>query len=223
MSRNTSLDINAAAAIGALVGEIEAYLWRLKGPGIADVRAGISRWKNGPMQSVTSRKIAVCDLLDSALHQVRTGGRARLANAIQGAMPYLHWTVYDLYPRALIGAEFADGHGFASLIGEGSLIEAEDFDLGLFLIGPSILYRDHHHAAPELYAPLTGPHGWRFDPRDPFTSKEAHEPVWNEPWQPHATMTGGVAFLCIYCWTRDVNEPAKVITSQGSADVETLP
>ncbi len=36
--------------------------------------------------------------------------------------------------------------------------------MGLFVIAPHVLYRDHAHAAPELYLPLTGPHGWRFAP-----------------------------------------------------------
>ncbi len=210
-----------AAAIRALVEEVQSYLSQLKGPGIDEVCAGIARWKNGPIKTVASQEIEVCGLLEQVLQLVRAGGFPGLANAIQSARPYLHWKVYDLYPRELIGAEFADGHSFASLIGESSLIEAQDFALGLFLIGPNILYRDHHHAAPELYAPLTGPHGWRFDPRDPFASKEAHEPVWNEPWQSHATMTGPTPFLCIYCWTRDVNKPAKVIISQDMAGGET--
>ncbi len=43
--------------------------------------------------------------------------------------------------------------------------------------------------------------------------KPAHEPVWNEPWKPHATMVGDQPFLCIFCWTREVNEPARVIPS----------
>jgi hypothetical protein len=96
-------------------------------------------------------------------------------------------------------------------VGEGAFRDADDFDLGLFVIGPDILYRDHHHAAPELYAPLTGPHGWRFLPDKTFHTKPADEPVWNEPWAPHATLTGPTPFLCIFGWTRDVNIPAKVI------------
>lgn len=178
-----------ATAIRALVEEVQSYLSQLKSPSIDEVRAGITRWNEGPIQTVASREIAVCGMLNPALQLVRAGGFPSLANAIQSARPHLHWMVYDPYPRALIG--------------------------------PNILYRDHHHAAPELYAPLTGPHGWRFDPRDPFMNKEAHEPVWNEPWQPHATMTGFAPFLCIYCWTGDVNTPAKVIISQEMADGET--
>jgi hypothetical protein len=70
---------------------------------------------------------------------------------------------YDRYPRAEIGARFLQGMPLPRSWGRAPFA-ARDFDLGLFLIAPHVLYRDHHHAAPELYAPLTGPHGWRFGP-----------------------------------------------------------
>jgi len=129
------------------------------------------------------------------------------------ARPFLHWVSYDAYPREDIGAGFADNHAFASIIGEGCPFEAVDFDLGLFIIAPRLFYRDHHHAAPELYAPLTGPHGWRFKPGDPLVWKDADVPVWNNPWEPHATMTGDTPFLAIFCWTKDTSQPAKIIPS----------
>ena len=123
-------------------------------------------------------------------------------------------------PAMKSARRFADNHAFASIIGEGCALEAMDFDLGLFLIAPNLFYRDHHHAAPELYAPLTGPHGWRFKPGDPLVWKEAHEPIWNRAWQPHATMTGDTPFLAIFCWTNDVALPAKVIPSSDWPNLE---
>lgn len=80
-------------------------------------------------------------------------------------------------------------------------LAAEDFDMGIFLVAPDTLYRDHQHAAPELYAPLTGPHGWRFGPGRPLQIKHAHEPVWNPPQQPHLTKTGKIPFLSLFVWT----------------------
>ena len=44
-----------------------------------------------------------------------------------------------------IGESFADGHAFASIAGRDALFAAEDFELGLFLIAPHVLYRDHCH------------------------------------------------------------------------------
>ena len=202
----------------ALVNEIESYLAELKGPGVAEVLAGIGRWKTGSVRPVKGRDLPVCDHLDAALHGM---DRPSLARAINEARPLLHWVSYDAYPRDAIGARFAGNHAFASIIGEGCAIDAVDFDLGLFLIAPKIFYRDRHHAAPELYVPLTGPHGWRFKAGDPLLWKEAHEPVWNEPWQPHATMTGSLPFLALFCWTKDTSLPAKVIPSPDWPKLET--
>ncbi len=200
--------MNAEAAITQLLREIETYLAAFDHAGVRAVRDGLARWGNGPHKTLRPRTLPACGHLPVALAAM---GKHSLAQAIEAALPHLRWITYDAYPRDEIGAAFADGHAFASLVGEGAFRDADDFDLGLFVIGPDILYRDHHHAAPELYAPLTGPHGWRFLPDKTFHTKPADEPVWNEPWAPHATLTGATPFLCIFGWTRDVSSPAKVI------------
>ena len=203
-------------AIRTFVTAVESYVARLRGPGIAPVLDGIRKWKTGPVKPPAAKCLPVCDHLDAAL---RSMDRPSLVKAIAGVQPFLRWVTYDAYPRAEIGGRFADNHAFASVIGEGCALEAVDFDLGIFLIGPNVFYRDHHHAAPELYMPLTGPHGWRFKPGEALLWREAHQPVWNEPWQPHATMTSATPFLALFCWTKDTSLPAKVIPS---ADWPTL-
>ena len=208
---------NAETVIRNLVSEIETYVSHLKGPGIASVLEGMNRWARGPVRPVQRYTLSVCDHLGPAVEAM---GKTSLAKAIDDARPFLSWVSYDAYPRDEIGAHFAGNHAFASIIGEGCSFEAVDFDLGLFLIAPNLFYRDHHHAAPELYAPLTGPHGWRFKPGDPLVWKEAHEPVWNRAWQPHATMTGDTPFLSIFCWTKDVALPAKVLSSSDWPTLE---
>ena len=91
--------------------------------------------------------------LPAALTQLRAS-HPTLAAAIATAAPHLNWITCDLYDPAQIGA-FADNHCYASLLGRDATIPATDFDLGLVLIAPQTLYRDHHHAAPELYATLS--------------------------------------------------------------------
>ena len=201
---------NPDHAVRKVVAEIDIYLSALAGPGIATVRDGIAKWAKGPVRPPLSHKLPVCDHFDAALQAM---GKTTLAKAIDECSSFLNWVSYDAYPREDVGADFADNHAFASIIGEGCPIEALDFDLGLFIIAPCLFYRDHHHAAPELYAPLTGPHGWRFKPGDPLVWKEADDPVWNNPWEPHATMTGDTPFLAIFCWTNDTSQPAKIIPS----------
>lgn len=213
----------AAAALRAMVDEADRYLATLPGPGVAEVRAGVAEWRSGPVtpSGTTAAIPVVAAYLPAALTRL---GRDRpaLALAIAEAAPALNWQSYDRYPPAAIGAAFAAGHAYARIIGDGAAIPAHDFDLGLFLIAPHVFYRDHCHPAPELYAPLTGPHGWRFAPGAPLVVKGAHEPVWNPPDKPHATKVGPVPFLCLYGWTRDVDLPARVIPADDWPALEEL-
>ena len=200
----------AAARRAALLAEADRYLATLPGPGPVEVRQGLA-YAVAATEPVTTGPNAVVEahLGDALGILART--HSALATAIAGAAPHLHWITYDGYPPEAIGHAFATGHAFASLVGEGAPYTAGDFDFGLFLIAPHILYRDHAHPAPELYAPLTGPHGWRFAPGAPLILKAAHEPVWNAPHAPHLTKVGAVPFLAFYGWTRDVHFPAHVI------------
>ena len=191
---------NAETAIRNLVAEIETYLLQLKDPHTATVLEGMKKWARGPVAPDTKPQAPG---LRSSRSGLQATDKTTLAKAIDDARPFLHGYPTMPIPVMKLARGFADNHAFASIIGEGCPIEAVDFDLGLFLIAPNLFYRDHHHAAPELYAPLTGPHGWRFKPGDPLVWKEAHEPVWNRAWEPHATMTGDTPFLAIFCWTKE--------------------
>ena len=213
---------DTTAAIRRLVDEADIYLSTLLGPGVAEVRAGIARARDGAVRPGGGEGNAtVAAHLAPALAALAPTHPA-LAGAIAGAAPHLTWVTYDAYPRAEIGEAFATGHAFASIIGEGGALSARDYDLGLFLIAPHVLYRDHNHAAPELYAPLTGPHGWRFGPGEPLVVKPAHQPVWNDPFRPHCTKVGPVPFLCLFGWTRDVNEVARVLPAPDWPELEAL-
>jgi hypothetical protein len=208
-------------AILAAIWGIDAYLATLPGPGVAEVRAGIAAFGSGAVAAAVSTRPAPEDLLSPALRAL-DATHADLAGAIAAVAPHLDWITYDGYPPDRIGPSFGTGHAYANLIDPGGPIAAPDFCLGLFLIAPHVLYRDHHHAAPELYAPLTGPHGWRFHPGGPLTIKPAHQPVWNDPNRPHATKVGAVPFLAIFGWTRDVMEVAEVIDAPDWPALEAL-
>lgn len=212
----------AAAAIGALVTQIDAYLARLDGEGVAEVREGIARFRdNPPRPRLAPPHPVVTAQLEAALSAMAEDEPV-LAAAIAAAAPFLAWIAYDGYAPEAIGPGFAEGHAYASVIGEASAIAGTDFDLGLFVIAPNVFYRDHCHRAPELYAPLTGPHGWRFAPGAPLQLRPAHQPVWNPPFQPHATKVGAVPFLCLFGWTRDVAEAATVIPADDWAALEAM-
>lgn len=217
----TRRTLTATVAIRALVDAADTYLATLPGPGVAEVRAGLNRWRGGPVAAQTGTSPVLDAWLEASLAQVALT-QPELANAIRAATPFLGWKTYDEYPPEAIGAAFSTGHCYATFIGEGAAIEAQDYDLGVFLIAPHILYRDHNHAAPELYAPLTGPHGWRFGPDRPLTLKPAHSPVWNPAFQHHMTKVGPTPFLALFGWTRDTHFAAKVIPANDWPELEAL-
>ena len=177
-----------------LIFEADRLFATLPGPAVAEVRAGLNQWRGGRVTLAPRRNpVAAAHLADAMVPQFDT----HLAQAIAFAAPYLTWKPCDSYPIADIGAAFANGQVYAALIGEAATMLARDDDLGLFLIAPHLLYHDHHHAAPELYAPLTGPHGWHFGPKTPLIVKSAHAPVWNDPHRPHPTRVGPTPFLAL--------------------------
>ena len=197
------------------------YLLTLDHPGAAEVRAGLPA-DPGPARNVTPRANVVVERWLHPALQALSVTHPVLSVAIGDASGVLDWVTYDAYPRDEIGDSFATGHAFASLMGGDAPYAADDFDLGLFLIAPGTLYRDHRHAAPELYAPLTGPHGWRFGVGRPLMFKPAHAPVWNPPRQPHLTKVGPVPFLALFVWTKDVNEAAQVLPADDWSALEAM-
>lgn len=213
---------DAEPALQTLLHEAHSYFATLSGPGIAEVRTGLAAQPLGrPKAIVTPANAVVAAHLAAALTPLSRTHPA-LASAIRAAMPHLGWITYDLYSPEQIGPTFGSSHAYAALVGADGNFAADDFDLGLFLIAPHTLYRDHRHAAPELYAPLTGPHGWRFAPDRPLQLKPAHHPVWNEPQRPHLTKVGPVPFLALYCWTRDTEAAAEVLPAHDWDRLEAL-
>jgi hypothetical protein len=208
-------------AVAEMIEEADLYLSGLSGPGISESRALLARARSGKVTAVRRRNGVVRDHLAPALDALSAQHPA-LALAIRRAAPHLPWTTYR-YADAAIGPHFPTSHAFCSLVGpKGAAIHAVDFEFGLFLVAPHILYRDHTHAAPELYAPLTGPHGWRFAPGASLVLKPAHVPVWNAPHAAHLIKVGPVPFLCLYAWTADVDRPARVVPAHDWDRLEAL-
>ena len=210
-------------ALARLVGEADRYFARLKGIGVNEVRAGLAKWRDVPCAPVVPKPNDVVDRwMARALNQVRPS-HPSLAEAIEMVNPYLQWMTFDGYSIEEIGADFPANHAYAPLFGDvDAPYTTVDWHMCLFLIAPHVLYRDHRHVAPELYATLTGPHGWRFGPDDPVHVLPADVPVWNESMRPHMTKVGPEPFLCLVAWTKDINEPAWIVPAADWAELETL-
>jgi quercetin dioxygenase-like cupin family protein len=160
----------------------------------------------------------LCGYLAEALAAIKIESAIPLQQALRNAA--LYWESYRGYAADTIGPHFPKAHAYASLMAGADPDWACDFDLGLFLITPGTLYRDHHHPAPELYVPLTGPSKWRFGTSNDWAEKQAGTIVWNPPNQVHATLVGTVPFLCLYAWTEHVHVPAAVDFSADWKELE---
>ncbi len=172
------------------------------------------------LDDLSPQQVPACQHMPAALELAQRQGFAAIADAIARADPYLRWVTYDRYPVDEIGERFASGHAFAGVVGMGEgRIPAEDVSAGVFLIAPRTLYRDHRHPAPELYYPLNGPSGWRFD-KGAWSERGAGEPVWNDPHAVHATRVGEAPLLMFYVWTKDVTLPAVVVPADDWAALE---
>jgi hypothetical protein len=215
--------VSAPDAIVALAGEARRLIAARvdAAHGRDDVLAGLdAALASNAVTPPPPRELAACRHLEPALANARAAGLGGIVNAIEQARPHLHWITSDLYPPEDIGPRFARSHAFAEIIGPGAAIAAADYALGLFIIGPQVLYRDRHHPAPELYLPLTGPTRWRFGAGAPWETRAAGQPVWNPANHVHATIVDAVPFLCLYAWTRDVREPSAVDIAPDWAELD---
>jgi len=162
------------------------------------------------------------ETLDLAISAIPLSLRA-IASAVSDANEQLQWRVdRGIYyaKDADVGAPYLNGNMHCELIGPGgSAFRTEDFTLGLFLLAPRVLYRDHIHIAPELYLTLTEPSGWRFGD-SPWRDFPAGSIIWNQPNEPHATRVYSVPFLSVYSWTRDVHSKCKVVPMPDWRQVE---
>jgi hypothetical protein len=204
-----------------LLKAIDLYLARFDTAhaGIAKCRLGVAGLStNAEAVDALPAGRSTAPYLPEAVALARKAGSGALMDALVQCPA--NWQTYDSYPAADIGPSFPKRHAFVSL---GSTIDpawSRDFDVGFLLIQPHTLYRDHHHAASELYVPLTGASQWRFGADTPWSPVDAHQPIWNDPNAVHATLVGATPLLCLYAWTENVLAPAFVDRARDWATIE---
>ena len=136
-----------------------------------------------------------------------------LCSAIANIEDQLHWTQAENYSDDYMGQPgFMANTAYAEVIGSKGFFRGDDFRLGLMLIGPKLHYRDHRHAASELYWLLTGPIEYSRDGED-FKSVGTAETIWHEPRVVHAMKTGDRPLLAVWAWTSNVDELSEIVQS----------
>jgi hypothetical protein len=156
------------------------------------------------------RTLPACALLPDAVGAALAVD-SDVAAAIAAIEADLHWQQNPAYSdSAMRSSGYMDGYAYAEIIGPKGFFPGSDFLLGFLILGPRRLYREHYHPAPELYWMLTGPSNWKRGAAG-WEKLEAGEMRWHQPFVVHATESSNTPLLCLWAWTNDVAEPAKLV------------
>ena len=162
-------------------------------------------------------------LLNEAIEHMQAPGLLALQRAVREAVDDLVWAEDQMKyyaPDADVGAGYRDGNLHTLLIGPGACGFAHaDFTLGLFLLHPRTLYRDHAHPAPETYLNLSPRSGWRFAEGD-WRDLGPGSLVFNEPMAPHATRSYAQPFFSVFSWLKDIDNPCVVLPRDDWTAIE---
>ncbi len=195
--------------------------------GVTEVLAGLNRHLDNSHTALTENPVLPAEraaLLDQSIASINEPALQPIAEQIRLARNRLTWRVdYGLfYPEeADVGQAYRDGNMHTEFIGpNGCVFRDDDFSLGLFMLAPKTFYRDHDHAAPELYYNLTGPCGWRFD-KGPWQDIAAGSLIWNPEGLAHAMRTYEQPFLSVYSWTSNANSLCRVVPVDDWQGIET--
>jgi hypothetical protein len=117
-----------------------------------------------PGIDLTLAKLAAMDLSSENLLDVpaqQSRHNEVLNTAIDGIVSQ---ELYGIAPGADLGEGYKQCNLHTLLIGPDACgYHHPDFSLGIFMLGPRTLYRDHNHDAPELYLNLSEQSGWRLE------------------------------------------------------------
>jgi hypothetical protein len=109
----------------------------------------------------------------------------------------LHWG--QTYTAADFGEAFVENYGWLEVFGTRGHFSNDRIAAGFLILGPNLLYPDHHHLAEEIYIPLTGGTGWRKDESE-FRERDAGEVIHHPSNVSHAMRTGIEPLLALYLW-----------------------
>ena len=163
------------------------------------------------------------EVLKDAIAGIVAPELQEIARCLKAAKDDLIWREDNaqFYPP---GAELGEGYTKCNLhtllIGPDACGHHHpDFNLGIFMLGPRTLYRDHNHDAPELYLNLSEKSGWRLGTRD-WQDYPAGSLIWNAAGDSHATRIYDQPFISVFVWLENVHSPCNVIHFDDWAEVE---
>ena len=180
----------AAELLTAFRGHLES----LDHQTVRDFVAGID-WAM-PERALEPSTLACLTHLDRAA-EIAPAHERPLVGLLAATRRDLRWG--QTYTTADLSQHFIDNYGWIELVGTRGHFASENVAAGFLVLGPGIVYPDHHHVAEELYVPLTGGTEWRKG-EGGFTVRAAGEVIHHPSNVSHAMRTGADPLVALYLW-----------------------
>ncbi|MER8572527.1 dimethylsulfoniopropionate lyase [Mesorhizobium sp. M1338] len=177
-----------------LLGRFRAYLASVDSALVRDTVARIA-WEM-PARTLEPHPLACLRHLDRAAELAPPDAKPLVQLLAERRFDF-RWG--QTYSEADFGAEFIDNYGWLEVFGTRGHFANDEVAAGLLILGPDIVYPDHHHVAEEIYIPLTGGAEWRMG-ESGFCMRTAGEVVHHASNVNHAMRTGREPLLALYIW-----------------------
>ena len=164
------------------------------------------------------------EILSKAIRGINNPALQGIANSLKRAKKHLVWREDNnnyYQDGADVGRGYRKCNLHTLLIGPDACGYLQsDFLLGVFMLGPRTFYRDHRHAAPELYLNLSDKSEWRLNAQD-WQEYPAGSLIWNEAEAIHATRVNDMPFISVFIWLKNVNTPCITFPVDDWGEIET--
>ncbi|MGX7873293.1 dimethylsulfonioproprionate lyase family protein [Mesorhizobium sp. ORM6] len=177
-----------------LLGHFRAYLASVSDALVRDAVTRID-W-DMPARTLEPHPLGCLRHLDRAVELAQPAAKP-LMQSLAKYRNELRWG--QTYTKADFGNAFIDNYGWLEMFGTRGHFVNGEVAAGLLILGPEIVYPDHHHVAEEIYIPLTGGTQWRMGGGG-FGKREAGEVVHHASNVNHAMRTGNDPLLALYIW-----------------------
>lgn len=149
-----------------------------------------------PARSLEPHTLTCLHQLDRIVELAPASARP-LAQLLAERRNDLRWG--QTYSEADFGKAFIDNYGWLEVFGTRGHFVNDEVAGGLLILGPDIVYPDHHHIAEEIYIPLTGGTEWRMG-ESGLRVRPAGEVIHHASDVNHAMRTGKEPLLALYIW-----------------------
>jgi hypothetical protein len=164
-----------------------------------------------PVRSLEPRALACLGYLDRIAELTPVGAKP-LTRFVAEHRDKLRWG--QTYTAADFGQDFIDNYGWLEVFGTRGHFVNDEVAGGLLILGPGIVYPDHHHIAEEIYIPLTGGTEWRMG-EGSFHVRDAGEVIHHASNVSHAMRTGKEPLMALYLWRGGPLAQKSIVSSGG--------